>query len=149
MIDGASALEISWTGIAILGFLFSSWGTWDSWLDFMAILGAIRVRKAVMYGPRWWIAMGFLGSDALFGLTWAGFILIGILAMTVPPAPNPQREWVSEVTGWVLVALELMLACIEIWWRLVRIKIRELIPGVALTLEQLDARHQANIREQE
>lgn len=132
----ASWLERTWTMIAIVGLAFSLWAIWDDWLDLRAVRLAIRLHRAVTWGPRWWVAAGFLGSDGLFCLAWLGFASIGVLAMTLPPSPVPQREKVSEISGWVLVAMEIALALIEVWWRVVRVRVRELIPGITPTSEQ-------------
>lgn len=127
----ASLLEISWTVIAIIGFGLSAWAVTDDLLDFRAVRRAVLLKMAMAWGPRWWIALGFLGSDSLYSAAWLGFAVIGVLAMTLPPAPNPQREAASEVSGWVLVGMEIVLALSQVWWRVVRAKTRELIPGVA------------------
>lgn len=127
----ASLLEISWTVIAIGAFILTAWAVTDDLLDFGAVRRAVRIKLATAWGPRWWIALGFLGSDGLYAAAWLGFAVIGVLAMTLPPAPNPQREAASEQTGWILVGMELVLALSQVWWRVVRVKTRELIPGVA------------------
>jgi hypothetical protein len=127
-----SPLEATWTVIAIVGFVVSAWAVYDDLLDFQAIRRAVKLELAIAWGPRWWVALGFLGSDALYSIAWLGFAVIGVLAMTLPPALSTQGEVTSEVVGWVLVGMEVVLALSQIWWRIVRGKTRELIMSVVV-----------------
>lgn len=120
----ASPLELTWTGFAALGVLMTAWMLIDAWLDWHAVQHGIRGGWAVAYGPRWWIALGALGGNGMTGLVWFGFLVVGVIAMQFPPPPpNVEQATSSQVSGWVLIAMEGLLAVTQVWARVVRLKV--------------------------
>lgn len=121
----ASALEITWTLIAIISLGFTAWIVQDNLLNYAAVREAVRQGRAVTAGPRWWVALASLVSSTAMFVVWLGFATAGVLAMTVgPDTPLEQRVRVSEAVGWVLVAMTLILAGIQVWQVYARTKIR-------------------------
>jgi hypothetical protein len=124
----ASPLEISWTVVACLGLLFSGWLALDGYRDLSAVLAAIRAvpPKARRWGPRWYVALSALVANAAFCLVWAGFIVIGLIAMRFPPpAPNPGQSVSNMWAGWVLLGMEVLLAGVQAWHLFVRDRIEQ------------------------
>jgi hypothetical protein len=120
----ASSIEVTWTAVALLGVLMTAWMIADAHLDYRAVRRGIRAGIAVAYGPRWWIAVGALVGNGLTLLVWLGFLVVGLLAMQFPPPPpNTEQNVVSMVIGWVLIAMEALLASVQVWSRIVRLKV--------------------------
>jgi hypothetical protein len=124
MMANASAVELAWSVVALLGVLLSGWACQDDHASFEAVRLAVRLKRAVTWGPRWWMALAFLVSDLLFALVWIGFGSIGVVAMALPEAISPERREANEMIGYVLLGLEGVLALIQVWWRVVRLKLR-------------------------
>jgi hypothetical protein len=116
----ASPLELTWSFIAALGIVFSLWAVVDDWLDLGAVKRAIKLGRAVPWGRRWWGSIGFLVADSGFLLAWTGFLIIGAVAILLPPAASSERAEANTITGWVLVGLEADLLLVQVWWRVVR-----------------------------
>jgi hypothetical protein len=95
----ASPLELTWSIIALIGVILTGWMILDSWLDFRAVQRAIRGGYAKARGARWWIATGALIGNSLTAFVWAGFLLVGLIAM------------------------EAVLAATQVWMRYVRVKV--------------------------
>jgi hypothetical protein len=87
----------------------------------------VRRGNAVTWGPRWWVALASLVSSIGMLIVWGGFVGIGIVAMTVPPPITTERQAASEMSGWILVGVELVLAAIQVWQVYARTKIRPLV----------------------
>lgn len=120
----ASPIEITWTIIAAVGVLLTGWMILDAWLDFRAVKSAIRGGFARAYGARWWIALGSLVGNGLTLFVWAGFLLVGVIAMQFPPPPPSPNQAASNMwAGWVLIGMEALLAAIQVWSRVVRQKV--------------------------
>lgn len=119
----ASALEMIWTVVAVIGLLFSVWASIEAYLDLQSIRTAAgRPRPRVRIGgPRWWIALGNLVSSAIWTVVWVGFVYLGYVALRLPP--NPAMEHADQ-TGWALVWLVILLAIVQAWNRYVRIRLR-------------------------
>jgi hypothetical protein len=124
MRGSASPIEITWTAVALCGVLLTVWMIVDVYLDYRFVRRGIRAGIAVAYGPRWWIAVGALVGNGLTLLVWLGFLVVGLLAMQFPPPPpNTEQGVVSMVIGWVLIAMEALLASVQVWSRIVRLKV--------------------------
>lgn len=125
MASTASPLEISWTLIAVIAIGFTAWIVDDNVRNFAAIREAVRQDRAVAWGPRWWVAVASLVSSAAMFVVWLGFAAIGVLAMTTGPDTDvTYRVRISSLSGWVLVAMTLLLAGIQAWQVYARTKIR-------------------------
>lgn len=121
----ASTLEIVWTLIAVVAIGFTGWIVDDNVRNYAAVREAVRRGRAVAWGPRWWVALASLVSSAAMFVVWLGFASIGVLSMTTDPlTPMEHRARVSEVNGWLLVAMTLILAGIQAWQVYARTKIR-------------------------
>lgn len=124
----ASPLEISWTVVAVIGLMFSGWLALDGYRDLSAVLAAIRAvpPRARRWGPRWYVALSALVANAALCLVWAGFIVIGLIAMRFPPPPPNQVQSVSNIwAGWVLLGMEALLAGVQAWHLFVRDRIEQ------------------------
>jgi hypothetical protein len=124
----ASALELSWTAIAVGGFLFSVWLVGGGWLDLQAVQAAIDAHppRARRWGPRWWVAMSAVVANVALCLVWIGFVLIGAIAMRYPPPPPTAQQTVStQWVGWVLIAMEALLAAVQAWHLFVRGRVEQ------------------------
>jgi hypothetical protein len=120
----ASPLELTWSIIALIGVILTGWMILDSWLDFRAVQRAIRGGYAKARGARWWIATGALIGNSLTAFVWAGFLLVGLIAMQYPPPPPNTDQTVSNMAaGWVLIGMEAVLAATQVWMRYVRVKV--------------------------
>lgn len=123
MSASASPLELSWTAIAALGLLFSAWLALDGWRDLSAVLAAIKdvPPRARLYGPRWYVGLSSVVANGALCLVWLGFIAIGLIAMQFPPPPPTSDQQVSNMwAGWVLIAMEGILAGVQAWHLFVR-----------------------------
>lgn len=120
-----SPLELVWTLIAACAIGFTAWTVRDNWLNLQAIRQAVRLHRAVTWGPRYWVAFASLVSSVVMVVVWLGFAVIGIAAMSVSPETDPARRMaVSEWSGWALIAMTLLLASVQVWQLYARSKIR-------------------------
>lgn len=119
----SSYIERTWTAIAAYGLMFSAWLTASGWLDLDAVLEASRALppRARAWGPRWWVGLSSVVANGLLCLVWAGFMTIGLIAMQFPPPPpNPDQQVSNMWAGWVLIAMEAILAGVQAWHLFVR-----------------------------
>jgi hypothetical protein len=110
----ANPIEISWSAVAAIGVLFTFWMIIDAYLDYLAVQTGVRGGYAKARGARWWIASGALIGNGLTLLVWAGFLVVGGMAIF-----DLWEEW----AGWILIGMEALLATIQIWSRIVRYKV--------------------------
>jgi hypothetical protein len=126
----ASPLEVTWTSIAGLGLLFSIWLVGGGWFDLAAVTAAIKdvPPRARAWGPRWWVALSAVVANGLLCLVWLGFIAIGLIAMQFPPPPPSAEQAVSnQWAGWVLIAMEGLLAGVQAWHLFVRDRVEHAV----------------------
>lgn len=117
----ASPIELAWSAVAVVGVLLSLWMIADAWLDLQVVRRAILGGYARSRGARWWIAVGALVGNVLTAFVWLGFLLVGLIAMQHPAAtPVAERPQINVAAGWVLLAMEALLAAIQVWSRIVR-----------------------------
>lgn len=118
----ASAVEQAWTAIAVAGLIFSAWLASDGWLDLAAVRAAVNADppRARSWGPRWWVALSAVIANGLLCLVWLGFASIGAVAMSLPPNPLAAQTTAVTATGWVLIAMEAILAFVQGWHLFVR-----------------------------
>jgi hypothetical protein len=129
MASTASTLEIAWTLIAVVSLGFTAWIIDDNVRNYAAIRTAVQRGQGIAWGPRWWVAVASLVSSAAMFVVWLGFATVGVLAMTAGPETNiDYRMWVSGLSSWVLVAMTLILAGIQVWQVFARTKIRPINP---------------------
>ncbi len=127
MTESATWLEVTWTLVAAGAIGFTSWIIDDNVRNFAAIRRAVKQGRAVAWGPRWWVAFASLVSSVLMFVVWLGFAAIGIVSMTTSPQDSvDERAAVQAVSGWVLIAMTLILAGIQAWQVYARTKIRPL-----------------------
>ena len=122
----ASPLELTWSVVAVLGLLFSLGLAYDGWIDYRAVMAAIRdvPPRARAWGPRWWVAVSSFVANSCLSLVYLGFIVIGFIAMQFPPPPPTTEQAISNMwAGWVLIAMEVLLASVQAWHLFVRFKI--------------------------
>ena len=125
--SNASAVEIVWLLIAVTSLGLTVLVIRDNWINLAAIRDAVRKGRAIKWGPRYWVAFASLVSSAAMFAVWLGFASVGVLSMTVSPDdPIEYRAVVSWGTGWLLVAMTLILAGIQVWQVFARTKIRPL-----------------------
>jgi hypothetical protein len=130
MSSTAAPVEMTWTLIAVVAIGFTAWIVDDNVRNFAAVRAAVRQGRAVTWGPRWWVALASLVSSAAMFVVWLGFAAIGALSMTAGPNTDvAYRSWVSNVSGWVLVGMTLILAGIQAWQVYARTKIRPIPPA--------------------
>lgn len=130
MSGSASPLEISWSVIAGVGLMFSLWLAVGGWLDLSVVLDAIKdvPPRARIYGPRWWVGLSSVVANGMLCLVWLGFIAIGLIAMQFPPPPPSPDQQVSNMwAGWVLIAMEGILAGVQAWHLFVRGRIEHAV----------------------
>lgn len=123
MMGNVSPLEAAWSAIAVLGLLFSLWLAAAGWMDLDAVESAIDAHppRARRWGPRWYVALSAVVANIALCLVWIGFLLIGAIAMRYPsPAPSPDQGVSSQWVGWVLIAMEAILAGVQAWHLFVR-----------------------------
>jgi hypothetical protein len=88
-------------------------------------LGAVPP-MARKWGPRWYVALSAIVANATLCLVWAGFIVIGLIAMQFPPPPpNPDQSVSNMWAGWVLIAMEALLAGVQAWHLWVRGRVEQ------------------------
>lgn len=107
--DTASALEISWTTIAICGAAVATALLAHIWLSYRAVMAWIEKGWAYRWGPRHKFVVAFLVCVGLLLLVWIGFVALGGNAIMNPPPTTPDREASSERGGWILVCTEAVL----------------------------------------
>lgn len=132
--SNASPLELSWSAIAAVGVLLTGWMIFDAYLDYRAVKQAVQGGYARSRGARWWIAVGALVGNSMTVFVWAGFLLVGLIAMQYPPPPPSPDQTVSNMwAGWVLIGMEALLAAIQVWSRFVRLQVagRPHTPGTS------------------
>lgn len=114
MFGNASALEISWSTVAVLGAGVALALLVSVWLSYRAVASWIKNGLAVRWGPRHKFVLGFLAGIGLLFLVWLGFVALGANAMANPPPLDPERQAASDRGGWLLVGLESVLFCFQI-----------------------------------
>lgn len=103
-----SNLELFWTIPAIVAFLVTMaaifWvGTVFHSLRTQILLEPSRYRA---WGPRWNFLV-FLGTSLIFfALGWAGYAILGLVAMTTPPNPNPENREAATMLAYILIGME-------------------------------------------
>lgn len=112
--SSASPIEIAWSVIAVVGVLFTAWMIADGWLDYRAVRAGIQGGYARARGARWWIAIGALGDAGVTAFVWLGFLVVGLMAIF--------DVWLAWA-GWVLIAMEGLLAARQVWSRFVRVQV--------------------------
>ncbi len=139
MSETVSVQEMTWTLVAGSAIGFTLWILNDNVRNYGAIREAVRRDRAVAWGPRWWVAFASLVSSAAMLVVWFGFVVIGIIAMSTPPPLTSERQVAVETNGWILIAIEVLLAAIQAWQVYARTKIRPILPlGQPPTPEDVD-----------
>jgi hypothetical protein len=110
--------------IAVIGALLTLVLTWDDWGRFDSILLAVRLKRAIAWGPRWWLALGFLVANGLFLAAWLLMIAVASIPLRLPPPAESFRQDAAELSGWLRVATEVVLATSQVWWMVVRERMR-------------------------
>ena len=106
MSDTASSLEVVWSFVAVCGFVFSLMFLGLVYRSVEAVEHWILLQRARRWGPRHRFALIFFGSILILTLVWAGFIILGIVALKNPPSPLPDNQQASETAGWLLTLME-------------------------------------------
>lgn len=106
--------------IGVIGALLTLVLAWDDWGRFDSILLAVRLKRAVVWGPRWWLALGFLVANGAFLVAWLLMIAVASIPLRLPPPGESFRQDAAELSGWLRVATEMTLAAIQVWWLVVR-----------------------------
>ena len=127
MSETVSPQEVIWTLIAVIALGFTLWIIVDNAQNYRAVMAAVRRGNAVVRGPRWWVALASLVSSVAMLIVWGGFIGVGIVAMTTPPPATTTNQVASNIIGWILVGIEVVLAGIQVWQVYARTKIRPLV----------------------
>jgi hypothetical protein len=105
----ASALEVTWSAVALLGTAVSLALLVHIWLSYRAVSAWINEGRAVRWGPRHKFVLGFLIGIGLLLLVWVGFVALGANALVNPPPVDAERQAASDRAGWILVILESVL----------------------------------------
>lgn len=113
MTDTASALEIAWSFVAACGFVFSLVFLGLVYRSVEAVEHWIVLNRARRWGPRHRFALIFFGSILLLSLVWAGFVLLGLVALSVPSPALPANQEANETAGWLLTFMEFGLVLFE------------------------------------
>lgn len=123
------SVEWTWTTLAAFGLIFSAWACYDAYLDLRSVRAAARDPRTriLIGGPRWWIAVGNLVSSLGWTLAWAGFVAIGLMAIT---RTRP------DAIGWALLAVLVDLALIQAWNRYARIRLRRFAALMAVRMTE-------------
>ena len=147
-----SLQEAIWTTIAVVAIGITAVIIWDNSLNFRAIRAAVRRGRATTWGPRYWVAFASLVSSMGMLIAWLGFAAIGFIAMNIPAPPTLERQAAAEANGWILIAIESVLASIQVWQVYARTKIRPLTqttesaPAPAAIVEAAEqTRHAADL----
>lgn len=117
-------IVLIWTGLAVVLLAVSAWMALDDLDYFETVRFAVTVRRAIKWGPRWWLTLGFLGANGLFCLVWLLLVAVGAVAISLPPPATEQRQAAQVTSGYLLIAMEACLAGIQAWWLLVRSRSR-------------------------
>ena len=121
----STSLERLWTFIAFLGILFTAWTVDDNVRNFRAIRKAIKLDLAIKYGPRWWVAVGSLGSSLLAFSSWLDIAIAGLILMTIGPwSSAEERVFANFIVSVLFVKMALTLLAIQAWQMFARRKIR-------------------------
>jgi hypothetical protein len=110
--------------IGVIGALLTVKLAWDDWGHFDSMLLAVRLKRAVAWGPRYWLALGFLVANGLFLVAWLLMIAVASIPLRLPPSDEIFRQDAAELSGWLRVATEMTLATIQVWWMVVRGRMR-------------------------
>lgn len=110
--------------VGVVGALLTLALAWDDWGRFDSILLAVRLKRAVAWGPRWWLGLGFLGANGAFLLAWVLMIAVASIPLRLPPPAESFRQDAAETSGWLRVMIEVVLAAIQVWWMVVRERMR-------------------------
>lgn len=121
----SSFIERCWTLISFAALIFTSWLVDDNVKNYQAVEWAIKQKKAVRYGPRWWIAVGSFGTSLAMFIVWVGFATIGVMSISIGPnASSEMRVWFGTVTGLVLIGMTTLLALSQVWQFFIRQQVR-------------------------
>lgn len=131
MSGSVSPLELTWTGVAGIGLLFSVLLVVAGLADFVTLRAAIRAvpPRAYTWGPRWWHVVGHVGANAGWCLFWVLFIVIGFVAMTwPPPPPSSEQAARGQWLAWLLILAEFIGGSIQVWNVFIRNRVEHAIP---------------------
>jgi protein-S-isoprenylcysteine O-methyltransferase Ste14 len=116
--DDASALEVGWTLFNSFGALLVSWLCHDVWRDSRnrVLMNDDARRKATHL---------CIGITVVFVVAMLTYSVIGLVAMTQPPAAGAKSSptSIAAFTGFMLVATIKITLCG--YWRLLRFRLRE------------------------
>lgn len=140
--DTVSALEITWSTIALLGTVTAATLLVNVWLSYRTVLSWIDEDRAVRWGPRHRFALGFLIGGLLLLVVWLGFVALGANALLSPPAPDPVRQASADRGGWILTCLATVLLAFQAvlvwaWLSLARPSLGPALLGTASPSELL------------
>jgi hypothetical protein len=102
----ASNPEISWSGIAVFGLLFTVGMAVWAWGRFRVVQQALEDGQAVRWGPRWNLTLGLFVAMIFFGLGWLGYLGIGVIAMLTPPPIQEANQDAANWFAWLLISME-------------------------------------------
>jgi len=104
----ASYIELAWTIPAVIAFIVTILMIVWVWSSFGALRSKIKQSPDLYraWGPRWNFVLLLLGSLGCFGVSWLGYTLIGVLAMTTPPPYRDEVQEASDLFAWMLIGME-------------------------------------------
>jgi hypothetical protein len=114
-----------WTCVAVVAWGVSLVLVYKDSRRFSRVEYAIKLAKAVRYGPRWWIAIGFLVADSLFLFGWFGWIIPGVVAI-MTPSPARDRTVLETFFLYQFIFTEAIFGSIQLWWWFVRTRLSKL-----------------------
>lgn len=106
--SNASAQEIAWSIPAVLAFCVTLVMIVWAWRAFEAIREGVRTSPDIYrsWGPRWNFSLLLIGALFFFAVGWLGYVLVGMVAMLVPPPISDVSREASKALGWLLICME-------------------------------------------
>lgn len=113
--ETVSTPEIIRATVAALGIVGVSWMLQDNVRSWQAMRRAVVLGKARAWSPDYWIAFSNLVGCAMNCLVWLGLATLAAIALLTPPPATADWAAVAGAANWLLIVVQLLLACVQGW----------------------------------